>query len=130
MNESSCNRQLTVRSRREFLAKSSFGFGSLALSYLLGRDLAGAATIPDNYLNPLAVKPPHFPAKAKRVIFIFLLSRRVEVASRWLFAVVPINWVLGTSRIGFLEQLARSWRQPAHCRSKASTSRAASRLMI
>src|SRR5947208_16681335 len=72
MNEFSCNRRLKVGSRREFLAKSSFGFGSMALSYLLGRDLAGAATISGNFFNPLVAKPPHFPAKAKRVIFIFL----------------------------------------------------------
>src|SRR5580692_2977735 len=69
---SACNRRLKVRSRREFLATSSFGFGSMALSYLLGGDLANAATISGNDVNPLAVKPPHFPAKAKRVIFVFL----------------------------------------------------------
>ena len=50
-------------SRRQALARSAVGFGSMALSSLL----AETAT-PD----PLAVKTPHFPAKAKRIIFIFL----------------------------------------------------------
>jgi hypothetical protein len=61
-----------VRSRREFLAKSSFGFGSMALGYLLSQDMVSAATISGNEANALAAKPPHFAAKAKRVIFVFL----------------------------------------------------------
>jgi hypothetical protein len=52
-------------SRREMLARSSVGFGSLALAGLLADD-ARAAT------NPLSAKQPHFPARAKRVIFVFL----------------------------------------------------------
>lgn len=50
-------------SRRELLRVSSTGFGSLALAGLLGAE--GQA-------NPLAVRAPHFPAKAKRVIFLFM----------------------------------------------------------
>lgn len=50
-------------SRRELLRVSSAGFGSLALTGLLGAE--GQA-------NPLAVRAPHFPAKAKRVIFLFM----------------------------------------------------------
>src|SRR6478672_9721055 len=58
-------------SRRELLRVSSTGFGSLALAGLLAQEQArGAAgnAAPD----PLAVKPPHFPARAKRVIFLFM----------------------------------------------------------
>jgi hypothetical protein len=51
-------------SRREFLAKSSLGFGSLALTTMLA-DQARAA-------NPLADKKPHFAPKAKRVILLFM----------------------------------------------------------
>lgn len=50
-------------SRRKALAQTAVGFGSLALSSLLAETAS-----PD----PLAVKAPHFPAKAKRIIFIFL----------------------------------------------------------
>ena len=52
-------------SRREWLARTGCGFGALALSGLAGSD-ARAAT------DPLAPKPPHLPAKAKRVIFLFM----------------------------------------------------------
>ena len=46
---------------------SSAGFGGLALAGLLGAEQARAASA-----SPLAVKAPHFPAKAKRVIFLFM----------------------------------------------------------
>lgn len=49
-------------SRRELLRVSSAGFGQLALASLL------QGGTPD----PLAVKTPHFPARAKRVIFLFM----------------------------------------------------------
>ena len=48
-------------SRRELLRVSSAGFGSLALSGLLGASD-----------SPLAVKQPQFQPKAKRVIFLFM----------------------------------------------------------
>jgi len=68
MNASSCNRRLQVQSRREFLERSSFGFGGLALSYLFQRDLLAST----GSLNPMAAKAPNYPAKAKSVIFVFL----------------------------------------------------------
>jgi hypothetical protein len=72
LNKYSCNRSVPVKSRRDFLEKSSFGFGSIALSYLLNsRSVLGSTSFP-NENNPLAVKSPQFPAKAKSVIFIFL----------------------------------------------------------
>jgi hypothetical protein len=54
--------------RREFLNRCGMGMGALAFSGLFSH-MARAAD-PVN-LNPLAVKSPHFPAKAKRVIHIF-----------------------------------------------------------
>jgi len=58
-------------SRREFLERTGCGFGLLALSSLMGRSVASAATTAA-FSNPLAAKPPHFPAKAKSVIFLFM----------------------------------------------------------
>ena len=58
-------------SRRQLLARCGAGFGSLALADLLGRQGALAADARPS-LNPLAAKPPHFPAKAKAVIWIFV----------------------------------------------------------
>ena len=56
-------------SRRELLRTAGAGFGSLALAGLLGQE--SRASIPDPK-NPLAPRPGHFPAKAKRVIFLFM----------------------------------------------------------
>jgi len=50
-------------SRRDWLKTMGAGFGMTAFA-----SLAGAAMSSD----PLAPKPPHFPAKAKHVIFLFL----------------------------------------------------------
>ena len=76
MKTSCCGRFEKVHSRRDFLAKSAFGFGSVALSYLLEKDAAFGAALPNipatTIVNPLAPKPQHFPAKGKSVIFIFM----------------------------------------------------------
>ena len=54
--------------RREFLTRCGMGMGSLALGSLLSEQ-AQAAGSP---LNPLTPKQPHFPARAKRVIHLFM----------------------------------------------------------
>lgn len=53
-----------IFSRREWLQRTSAGFGYLALSALATRRTSGAANA------PLVSKEPHFPAKAKRVLFL------------------------------------------------------------
>jgi hypothetical protein len=73
MHSSCCGRYEKVGTRREFLTKSGFGFGGLALTYLLGKENAFGASLADaNRFNPLGPKTPHFPAKAKNVIFLFM----------------------------------------------------------
>jgi hypothetical protein len=62
-----------VRSRREFLERVGAGFGTLALAHLMRRDSVFAAPADKaGYVNPLAPKAPHFPAKAKSIIFLFM----------------------------------------------------------
>jgi hypothetical protein len=60
-------------SRRSALKSAGAGFGYLALAGMLGlnapRARAGAAP---TALDPLAPKLPHFPSKAKRIIFLFM----------------------------------------------------------
>jgi len=63
--------------RRDFLRTASGGFASLALTGLLSMDgFLGAQNVSADgvtpYVNPLAPKPPHFPAKATSVIFLFM----------------------------------------------------------
>lgn len=53
-------------SRRAFLGQAAGGLGAIALTWLLNQDARGENT------NPLAVRPPHFPARAERVIFLFM----------------------------------------------------------
>lgn len=55
-------------SRREMLRRSAVGFGSLALASMLAEEAGAAASSTD----PLAPKATHFPARAKRVIFLFM----------------------------------------------------------
>lgn len=62
---------LRVRTRRHFFADCGVGLGSLALASLLN-DSAQAATNAPAATSPLAVKAPHFAAKAKNVIFLFM----------------------------------------------------------
>jgi hypothetical protein len=56
-----------TRNRREFLCDAFCGFGALAYTSLLHADEVRAARF-----NPLAPKPPHEPAKARSVIFLFM----------------------------------------------------------
>ena len=56
--------------RRQMLERSALGFGSLALASLLSDEQAAAARRVAE--NPLAPREPHFPARAKRVIFLFM----------------------------------------------------------
>src|ERR671938_141701 len=55
----------TIQSRRRFFQTVAGGIGSIALADLLHADSAAA-------VNPLAPKQPHFAAKAKSVIFMFM----------------------------------------------------------
>jgi hypothetical protein len=56
-------------SRRDMLARCANGFGAVALAALLG-DRAFSSGPAER--NPLAPRPPHFPSKAKRVLFLFM----------------------------------------------------------
>ena len=55
-------------SRRQMLTRFASGFGMLGLAGLL----ADEARADDAADDPLAVKAPHYPAKAKRLIFLFM----------------------------------------------------------
>ena len=60
-------------SRREWLARSGAAFGLLALADLLAAESAPPTSVePDRVTQPYAVRPPHHPARAKRVIFLYM----------------------------------------------------------
>ena len=52
--------------RREFFSRAATGIGTLALASLLGRSAQAAPS------GPGGVGQPHFPPKAKRVIYLFM----------------------------------------------------------
>ena len=58
---------MTPLSRRRFLSASAHGFGALALGTMLQSESRAAEAV-----SPFLPKQPHFPAKAKRVIFLFM----------------------------------------------------------
>lgn len=60
-------------SRRDLLKTTSCGFGFLALAGLLGQGTSRTASAaPSDKPGPLAPKRPHFPVKARRIIFLFM----------------------------------------------------------
>jgi hypothetical protein len=69
--------------RRQMLKTFANGFGMIGLASLLSHDSFAAPSMtangwataladPSRAANPLAARPPMFPAKAKRVIFLFM----------------------------------------------------------
>src|SRR5436309_1933182 len=58
-------------SRRELLRRGGMGLGMLGLASLLADDRLRAAPAADAG-SPLAPRKPHFPAKAKQVVHLFM----------------------------------------------------------
>lgn len=69
-------RQIT---RRTFFKQVGYGLGGVALSSMLSESLLGALTPTAGQQNPLAHKKPHFPAKAKNVIYLFMAGAPSQV---------------------------------------------------
>jgi hypothetical protein len=63
--------RLQFLTRRHFLKQSATGLGAIALASLFNKDSI-AATVAAASTDPLAPKQPHFPGKAKRVIYLHL----------------------------------------------------------
>ena len=58
-----------LTSRRCMLKTSAVGFGHLAMSAMLAGEARAAET---KVVNPLAPRMPHFPARAKRIVFLYM----------------------------------------------------------
>ncbi|MCP4812024.1 MAG: DUF1501 domain-containing protein, partial [Planctomycetaceae bacterium] len=107
--------------RRHFFASSGFSLGSLGLASLLGDSSsqllaadAQAATDARTSTNPLAPRNGHFPAKAKRVIYLFMaggpsqleLFDRKPKLQEMEGQVIPKSYV-ENKRFAFLKQDAK-----------------------
>jgi hypothetical protein len=82
----SAQQNWSVPSRRDFLKVAGGGFGMLALADLLGgNELRAADSVSPaglktaSPINPLAARPTHFAAKAKRVIWLFMNGGQSQV---------------------------------------------------
>lgn len=64
-----CNRFSLRSTRRAMLRNSACGIGQLALAAMLSN---GVRATPAFSESPLSPKLPHFPARAKRIIFLFM----------------------------------------------------------
>jgi hypothetical protein len=72
-NSQHCGRYEKFRNRRDFLKKAGAGFGMLALADLLGgSSLIASEADPAISSDPMAPRAPHFPAKAKSIIWLFM----------------------------------------------------------
>src|SRR5262245_34500245 len=69
---------MTIRhpglSRREVLCRIGGGFGALALTSVFAEAglLSAIPSASSRASNPLAPRAPHFPARARRLIFLFM----------------------------------------------------------
>jgi Protein of unknown function (DUF1501) len=68
------NEWLKTVTRRHFFRQTGFGIGGMALMSLLDERLLAAAAA-----DPLAPKPPHYAAKAKSVIYLFMAGAPSQV---------------------------------------------------
>jgi len=68
--------KLTYQTRRHFLKQCTTGMGALALSSLLGACGSGQSATSSagggDLLNPMMARAPHFPPRAKRVIYMHM----------------------------------------------------------
>src|SRR4051794_17326943 len=71
MNPFPSNDPLRALTRRHFFGRCALGLGGIALASLLDANkLAGATAPPAS--NPMAPKLPHFPPRAKNIIYLFM----------------------------------------------------------
>lgn len=61
-----------MTSRRDFLRSTSCGFGALVCNAMLQRMTSASPLGRSAGTSPLTTKPTHFPARAKRIIFLFM----------------------------------------------------------
>ena len=73
MHSSNHQPSLLLRTRRHFFHDCGVGVGKIALASLLAGSLSADEPSPaGDSASPFAVRTPHFAARAKRVIFLFM----------------------------------------------------------
>ncbi len=67
---------IALPARRQFLQRAGLGFGSLALASMLHQESNAAPSVGG---DPLALRSPHFPAKVKSIIWLFMTGGPSQV---------------------------------------------------
>jgi hypothetical protein len=100
------------------LQTAACGFGYLALTDLLarayGEETPAQPAEQHHYESPLKVRPPHFPAKAKRVIFLFMQGAPSHVDT---FDYKPELIASDGKKVGGRSILAPQWKFKPHGKS-------------
>ena len=121
-------RMIARPTRREMLKRAAGGFGSLALAGLLSEPTRTEAAI-STPADPLAARPPHFPAKAKCIIFLYMSGGVSHVDSfdpkPKLFAddgktVTAAHWRLNKDVAAYLKQPHWQFRPYGACGTEVS----------
>lgn len=100
-----------VQSRRSFLRNCGGGLGTIALWHLMAKEGYTASE-----LNPIAAKKPHFPPKAKNVIFLLMdggpshidLYDPKPALMKWEGQALPES-VTKDLRLAFIKPTAKVW---------------------
>lgn len=64
--------QIQLATRRYFLRQSALSLGSIGLAACRGEASASAASASGPSADPLAARQPHFPARARRIIYLHM----------------------------------------------------------
>src|SRR5262245_42087031 len=74
MNNNPTSQSIPFLTRRDLLQRGGMGFGLLGLAGVFAADgvLGSTARAEAVAVNPLAPRKPHFPAKAQRVVHLFM----------------------------------------------------------
>jgi hypothetical protein len=112
---------LLQTTRRHFFGQCGVGLGSIALASLLGEQLqaATAGAVAD---GPMSPRPPHFAAKAKNVIFLFMAGGPSQLE---LFDYKPKLQELSGQQVpeSYTKNGSLSSKAPPSCWARAASSR-------
>ena len=109
-----------IGTRRSFFQDCAGSLGSIALWHLLAREgWAGSTVEAAPNVNPLAVSPPHFPAKVKNIIFLFMDGGPSQIdlfdpkpeMKKWEGQALPPSMTKDL-QLAFIKPTAKVWASP------------------
>ncbi len=107
----------SIRTRRSFLTECVGGIGAIALWNLMQDEGRAGQSLPS--VNPVQRKPPHFAARAKNVIFLFMEGAPSQIdlfdpkpeLQKWEGQSLPES-MRQNLRFAFIKPTAKVWASP------------------